>query len=116
MQSRARLVRLGPTAAAAGLLASLLVASLLGTSGAAAQDTAPAAAVSRRASARSEILDPFEGAPRRVGTAMAEIVVEIIDPFEGVPRGSPPRATSEIIDPFRTGRAVISEILDPWCS
>lgn len=113
MLSRAQLAL--TTASTVALVSVGLV--LATASSAAAQDAAPAPAA-RRASASThrEILDPFEGTPRRAASAIAEIVVEIIDPFEGVPRGSPPRATSEILDPFRTGRMVISEILDPWSS
>jgi hypothetical protein len=117
MLSRARLgASLGLTKASSVALVS--VGLVMATAGsAAAQDASPAPAA-RRASAsmHGEILDPFEGTPRRAASAIAEIVVEIIDPFEGVPRGSPPRTTSEILDPFRTGRMVISEILDPWSS
>jgi hypothetical protein len=95
MLSRARLgASLGLTKASSVALVS--VGLVMATAGsAAAQDASPAPAARR---------------------ASASMHGEILDPFEGVPRGSPPRTTSEILDPFRTGRMVISEILDPWSS
>ncbi|MBX7191582.1 MAG: hypothetical protein K1X94_05975 [Sandaracinaceae bacterium] len=102
--------------AALGALGAMLV-GLLGAGSAAAQERSSA-------TARSEIIDPFPRATR-AAAAITEIVVELIDPFEGAPprataarsasgRASAAAAHTEIVDPFRTGVAAASEILDPW--
>lgn len=90
-----------------GLVASVLV---LAPSSASAQDRA------RGGGVRSELLDPFPRAGRHELPAITEMMVEIIDPFEGTPRAPETRARTEIVDPFRTAVAIVSEILDPWAS
>lgn len=84
---------------------------LAGLGTAEAQDHATAAC-------RSELIDPVPAATGagRARRAMTEILVEIIDPFEGSPPAAPRSTTTEIVDPFRAGRIIMSEILDPWAS
>ncbi|MBN8612912.1 MAG: hypothetical protein J0L92_20140 [Deltaproteobacteria bacterium] len=90
-----------------GLVASAI---LLVPSGASAQER------TARSSVRSELLDPFPRAGRHDLPQITEMVVEIIDPFEGTPHAVDTRTRTEILDPFRTSIAILSEILDPWAS
>lgn len=99
---RLRLV-LGAVVAFAGVM-------LLDPSGALAQERTP----TQRTGVRSELIDPFP--PSRAGGArVVEMLVEIIDPFEGMPPSPEPRR-SDLVDPFRLGLAIVTEILDPWAS
>ncbi len=101
MQPRAWLI------AVLGLVASVI---LLAPTEVAAQER------STRRGVRSELLDPFPRAGRPELPPITEMIVEIIDPFEGAPRAAETTMRTEIVDPFRAGAAILSEILDPWAS